>query len=239
MNSFLQLEEIEKIFDGTKVLDSVSIDVDMGRILTIVGVNGSGKTTLLRILAGLERQSRGIIRIDNNIMDKEKLRRFSTMVFQKTTVFNMSVYDNVAFGLKVRGVKKEVIEEQISHALSTVRLNNFRKRKAKKISGGEQKRVSLARAFILHPQILLLDEPTSNLDPANAIIIENVIQKMRKKGDCIIILATHNLHQAKRLSDIITHIHSGKIMETANPIDFFAHPSNEITKKFINGELQF
>ena len=127
MNSFLQLEEIEKIFDGTKVLDSVSIDVDMGSVLTIVGVNGSGKTTLLRILAGLERQSRGIIRIDNSIMDMEKLRRFSTMVFQKTILFNMSVYDNVAFGLKVRGVRKDVIEEQISHALSIVRLDNFRK----------------------------------------------------------------------------------------------------------------
>ncbi len=239
MTSYLQLEGIDKVFDGNKVLDSVTFNVDIGNVITLVGVNGSGKSTLLRILAGLERPSRGSILIDNNIIDMENLHRLSSMVFQKTTMFNRSVYDNVAFGLKIRGFKKEVVEKRVSQALSIVKLNNFRKRKAKKISGGEQQRVSLARAFILHPRILLLDEPTSNLDPANAVIIEDVIQQMRKKEDCIIILATHNLHQAKRLSDTITHIHSGKIMEIANPKDFFAHPSNDITKKFINGELQF
>ena len=239
MTSYLQLEEIDRIFDGNKVLDSVTFDVDLGSVITLVGVNGSGKTTLLRILAGLERQSRGTIRINNNIMGMEELRRSSTLVFQKTVMFNMTVYNNIAFGLKIRGFKKEVIEKRVSQALSIVGLDNFRKRKAKKISGGEQQRVALARAFILHPEILLLDEPTSNLDPANAVMIENVIQKMRERGDCTIILATHNLHQAKRLSNIIAHIHSGKIVEIAGPADFFSHPSNEITKKFINGELQF
>ncbi len=97
----------------------------------------------------------------------------------------------------------------------------------------------MARAFVIKPEILLLDEPTANLDPTNAIIIENAIKKMRKRKDCTIILATHNLHQAKRLSDKIAHIHSGKIIEEASPKDFFKHPSNQVTQKFINGELQF
>jgi tungstate transport system ATP-binding protein len=239
MTGYLQLEKIDKIFHRNKVLDSITFNVKLGNVFTLVGVNGSGKTTLLRILAGLEKQSRGTLRINNEIMDRDKLRRLSTMVFQKTPMFNMNVYDNIAFGLKIRGFKKEIVEKQVSQALSIVGLEHFGKRKAKKISGGEQQRVALARAFILHPEILLLDEPTSNLDPANAIIIENVIQKMRERGDCIIILATHNLHQANRLSNIIAHLHSGKIVEIAHPTDFFSHPKNDITKKFINGELQF
>ena len=153
-------------------------------------------------------------------------------------MFSRSVYDNLAYGLKIRGKKDEEIRDAIAEALHSVGLKNFEKRRAKKTSGGEQQRIALARAFLLEPQILLLDEPTANLDPNNAIILEKAILK-RKEKDHVIIIATHNLSQARRLGDEIVHIHGGKIIERASPEDFFDNPKNEITRKFINGELEF
>ena len=239
MVGYLRVESIEKIYDEIKALDSMTLDIAPSKVISLVGINGSGKTTFLRILAGLEELSAGNIQFNSKRINTIKLRQVSTIVFQKAIMFNSSVFDNVAFGLKVRGFDTEEIRNKVTQALDSVGLNNFQKRKAKKLSGGEQQRVALARAFVIEPEILLLDEPTSNLDPTNAIIIENAIKKMRKRKVCTIILATHNLHQAKRLSDIMIHIHFGKILEIANPEDFFTNPSNLITKKFINGELQF
>jgi len=235
----LQVEGVNMIYGEIKALDSVTFDFDGGRVATLLGINGSGKTTLLRVLAGLEEPSKGNILFNGKEMKAQYLRQISTLVFQKTVMFNTSVYENVAFGLKVRGIRKKEIERKVSQALESVGLTSLEKRKARKLSGGEQQRVALARAFVLEPEILLLDEPTANLDLANAVTIENVIKKMRAREACTIILATHNLHQAKRLSDKIAHLHYGRILEVAGPEDFFTHPSNQTTKKFINGELQF
>jgi tungstate transport system ATP-binding protein len=139
----------------------------------------------------------------------------------------------------MRGFRKEEVERRVHEALETVRLAGFEKRRARQLSGGEQQRVSLARAFALDPEVLLLDEPTANLDPANAVIVEDVIRRAREKGGCTIILATHNMHQARRLSDEIVHIHYGRVLTSASPQEFFTNPGNETTRKFINGELQF
>jgi tungstate transport system ATP-binding protein len=239
MADYLRIEDVNKMYGEIKALDSVTLDVEKGRVVTLLGSNGSGKTTLLRILAGLEELSRGNILLDHRKVSSQGLRQISTMVFQKTVMFNTSVYGNVAFGLKARGLRNEEVDRRVSQALASVGLAAFQRRKAKKLSGGEQQRVALARAFVLEPEILLLDEPTANLDPANATIIEDATRKIRQIEECTIVLATHNLHQAKRLSDEIVHIHMGKILEAANPEDFFMHPSNQITRRFINGELQF
>jgi tungstate transport system ATP-binding protein len=227
------------MYDEIKALDSITLDLEANRVISLVGVNGSGKTTLLRILAGLEEATKGHVKLDNERIKAQNLRQISTLVFQKTIMFNANVQNNVAFGLKIRNFDPKEIEERTNQALSTVKLHGFHKRKAKKLSTGEQQRVALARAFVIRPKILLLDEPTSNLDPMNAVIIEDGIKKMREKNGCTIILATHNLHQARRLSDKIVHIHFGKILETAKPEDFFENPSDKVTKKFINGDLQF
>jgi tungstate transport system ATP-binding protein len=122
--------------------------------------------------------------------------------------------------------------------LEAVRLSGFEKRRAKKLSGGEQQRIALARAFLLDSNVLLLDEPTANLDPNSAIIIEKAIVS-QKSSQRIIVMATHNLNQARRMADEIVHIHNGEIVEAANPTDFFENPKSEITRKFINGELDF
>lgn len=235
----LHLDSIDKTYGKIKALDSVTLDFEPSQIMAILGINGSGKTTLLRILAGLEDPSKGEILHDARKTTSHELRQIATLVFQKTVMFNTTVYGNVKLGLAIRGFRSEEIERRVSEALACVGLEDFGKRKAKKLSGGEQQRVALARAFVLGPKVLLLDEPTANLDPANAVILENAIRSIRSKEACSIILATHNLHQAKRLSDRIVHIHHGKIVENASPEDFFARPTNEVTRKFINGELQF
>lgn len=234
----LQLKGIEKKYHKLKALDHVTFNVEGGKIIVLLGVNGAGKTTLLRILAGLEVPDIGNIALDGKVLTAEKLRKVATLVFQKTVMFSMNVHDNLAFGLKIRGIPKAEIDQKISQALSSVGLTSLDKRKAKKTSGGEQQRISLARAFLLDPRILLLDEPTANLDPNSARIIENAILS-RKRSDTIIVMATHNLGQAKRMADEVVHIHNGGIVETAAPKELFDNPQHEVTRKFIRGELEF
>ena len=238
MTANLHLENIQKNYRAVKALDSVSFSAEGGKIIVLIGVNGAGKTTALRIIAGLEKPDRGNILFNNQAITDGELRRVSTLVFQRTAMFSRSVYDNLAYGLKIRGKKGGEIKEKISQALNAIGLRKFEKRKAKKLSGGEQQRIALARAFLLESKILLLDEPTANLDPNSATIMERAIIDRRKK-DNIIIMATHNLSQARRLGDEIVHIYNGKIIERTSPEEFFDNPQSEITRKFINGELEF
>lgn len=234
----LKIEKISKKFDSAKALDSISLSLKENNILALVGINGSGKTTLLRILAGLEEPDNGSIILNNSIMETNELRKISTLVFQQTSMFNRSVYSNLEFGLRIRGYEKTIIKSKIDDALKIVGLEGFENRNAKKISGGEQQRVALARAFLLEPKILLLDEPTSNLDINSAKIIEKVIYDRKKMGN-LIILSTHNLHQAKRIADEIAHIHEGKIIKRAKSDSFFSNSKGSVTEKFIKGDLQF
>ena len=239
MSDHLKLKEIEKKYEDIKALDNLTLDAYEGQLISIVGSNGSGKTTLLRTVAGLDFPSNGQIIFNKKELGAYELRKIATLVFQKSVMFNTTVFKNVAFGLRVRYLDSKNIQNKVIDSLSSVALKEFNKRKARTLSGGEQQRVALARAFIIEPKILLLDEPTANLDPTNAIIIENAIKKILEKKSCIIIMTTHNLHQAKRLSSLIAHLHYGKIIEYSKPEKFFKKPDNEITQKFVNGELQF
>ena len=238
MDISLRLEDIEKNYREVKALEDVTFKAEGGKIIALLGVNGAGKTTLLRISAGLEKPDRGSVNFNNNQITDKDLRQIATLVFQRTAMFSTSVYDNLAYGLKLRGKKDTEIKEKITEALHDVGLDNFEKRKAKRTSGGEQQRIALARAFLLEPKILLLDEPTANLDPHIAIMIEKAIMR-RKSGKNIIVLATHNLNQAKRLGDEIVYMHGGKIVEMASAEELYGNPKNELTRKFINGELDF
>jgi tungstate transport system ATP-binding protein len=234
----LQLEDLKKSYPLVKALKSVSLNLEGNKIILLLGVNGSGKTTLMRILAGLEKSDSGTIFLNSKSMDPKALRQASTLVFQKTAMFSRNVNDNLAYGLKIRKVPHNEISLRIRKVLAVVKLSYFEKRRAKKLSGGEQQRVALARAFLLDSQVLLLDEPTANLDPNSATIIEKAI--ISKKSSCrIIVMATHNLNQARRIADEIVHIHNGEVIEIAKTEDFFEHPKSEITRKFINGELDF
>jgi tungstate transport system ATP-binding protein len=238
LNANLLLEGIQKTYPAVKALDSVSLNEEGGKIVVLIGVNGAGKTTLLRIIAGLEKPEKGTIVFNDKSLIDTELRQIATLVFQRTAMFSRSVYDNLAYGLRIRGFKDTEIKEKITEALNSVGLKNFEKRRAKKTSGGEQQRIALARAFLLDPKILLLDEPTANLDPNSARIIEKAILS-KKRSDTIIVLSTHNLGQAKRLADKVLHVHEGKIIEEAPPKELFDNPQDETTRKFINGELEF
>jgi tungstate transport system ATP-binding protein len=234
----LQLFEIKKSYRNVKALNSVTLEMAGGKIIVFLGVNGAGKSTLMRILSGLENADSGTILFNKQIADAKALRQVSTLVFQKTAMFTLNVYDNLAYGLKIRKVPEEEIRRRVPDALATVRLSGFEKRHAKKLSGGEQQRIALTRAFLLDSNVLLLDEPTANLDPNSATIIEKAIVG-KKSSQRIIIMATHNLNQARRIADEIIHIHNGEIVEVANSEEFFEKPKSEITRKFINGELDF
>lgn len=238
MSVNLQLVDLQKNYGIVKALKSVSLNLQGNKIIVLLGVNGAGKTTLMRIMAGLENPDSGQILFNNQNTDAKALRQFSTLVFQKSAMFTMNVYDNLAFGLKIRKVPKEQIAKQVCTALEDVRLSGFEKRRAKELSGGEQQRIALARAFLLDSSVLLLDEPTANLDPNSAIIIEKAILS-NKSSQRIIVMATHNLNQARRMADEIMHIHNGEVVEAGNPTNFFENPKSEITRKFINGELDF
>jgi tungstate transport system ATP-binding protein len=238
MEARLQLKNIERSYGSIKALENINLEIVGGKTIALLGANGAGKTTLLRIIAGLEEPDKGSIVFKGKNVSGKELHQIATLVFQKTAMFNRSVFSNLAYGLKIRGKKKDEIEEGIARELHAVGLRNFEKRKARKTSGGEQQRIALARAFLLDPQILLLDEPTANLDPNSATIIEKAIMN-RTNGKSIIILATHNLSQAKRLASEIVHIYEGRIVEIAGPEEFFTNPRSETTRKFINGELEY
>jgi tungstate transport system ATP-binding protein len=234
----MQIADLQKNYHGVKALKSVSLNLQGNKIIVLLGVNGAGKTTLMRILAGLENADGGEILLNDQTTDAKALRQVSTLVFQKTAMFSRNVYNNLAYGLNIREMPKDEISRKVSEALHAVKLAGFEKRRAKKLSGGEQQRVALARAFLLDCPVLLLDEPTANLDPNSAIIIEKAIFN-QKSNERIILMATHNLSQARRMADEIVHIHNGEVVEVSNSTDFFENPKSEITRKFITGELDF
>ena len=148
MSINLQLLNIKKSYPNIKALNSISLELQGGKIIVLLGVNGAGKTTLMRIMAGLENPDSGQLLFNNQNIDCDALRKVSTLVFQKSAMFSLNVYDNLAYGLKIRNVPKAEIQKKVAEALQTVRLSGFEKRRAKKTSGGEQQRIALARAFL-------------------------------------------------------------------------------------------
>jgi tungstate transport system ATP-binding protein len=238
MTISLQLKDVSKNFRAVKAVDNVSLQLFGGKIIVLVGVNGAGKSSLLRVIAGLDKPDNGQLLFNNKSINDKSLRQVATLVFQKTVMFSMNVYDNLAYGLRFREMPEKEIKEKIDAALADVKLSGFEKRKAKKTSGGEQQRLALARAFLIEPEVLLLDEPTANLDPYSVTIIEKAVLA-RKSSDRIIVMATHNLNQARRIADQVIHLHAGRIVESGLRQGFFENPKNELTRKFINGELEF
>ena len=231
MTLIAELKDVTKYYGSRKVLDAVDLQIQKGEILALLGPNGSGKTTILKILAFIESPTSGEVSLQDEIVDfkkVEKVRLRSTLVFQRTVLFTASVYNNIAYGLKVRKTPKRVIEEEVRKALQLVKLEDFEKRNAKKLSVGEQQRVAIARALVLNTDLLLLDEPTANLDPKNAGILEEVIEGINREMKTTIVIATHNMFQAKTLPTRIALINEGKITEIGQPSDIFGKLSENL-----------
>ncbi len=226
-----ELKDVTKAYGSKVVVNVENLQVREGEILALLGPNGSGKTTILKILAFIESPTSGEVLFQGekvNSKNTEKVRLQSTLVFQKTTLFSTSVYNNVAFGLKVRKVPKAVRDEEVRKALRLVKLEGFEKRNARKLSGGEQQRVAIARALVLKTKLLLLDEPTANLDPKNAGILEEVIEKVNREDKITVVMATHNMFQAKTLPHRIALMDDGKITEVGEPAEIFGKLSKNL-----------
>jgi len=231
VTALAELKNLTKNYGNRTVLEDVTLQIDKGEILGLLGPNGSGKTTLLKILAFLEKPERGEVKfLGVTVTDKnaEPMRLHSTMVFQRTLLFSTSVYNNVAYGLRMRKLPQSNVREEVEKALRLVELEGFEKRSAKKLSGGEQQRVALARALVLKTELLLLDEPTANLDPKNAQIMEEVIAKINRELKTTIVIATHNMFQAKTLPHRIALINDGKITEIGETAEIFGRLSKNL-----------
>jgi len=233
-----ELRHITQEYDGKIALKGVSLDIRENEVLSIIGPNGVGKTTLLRIMALLDKPAGGEVIYRGTRIRKTDLARFRrkiTMVFQRPVLFNTTVFENLSYGLRLRGYQNDEIKRRVGNALGLVRMENFSERKAKTLSGGEQQRVVLARALALKPELLLLDEPTANLDPANAALIENIIRDL--KNETTVVVTTHNLFQARRLPDRVVCLLDGAIIDMGKTEEIFTRPKDERTKKFIRGEF--
>lgn len=228
MKTLMAIENISKAYGEVTALEQVNLQILEGEVLSILGPNGSGKTTLLKIVAGIEEPTTGEMRFKGFKVDKGKtslLRLETTMVFQRTALFSTNVYKNVAYGLKLRGFSQGETETRVREALKTVRLEGYERRQAKKLSGGEQQRVALARAFALDTDLLLLDEPTANIDPKNVSIIEDSLSRVNKEKRTTMIIATHNMFQAKTLANRATLLIEGRIVKVGTPQEILTLPS--------------
>ncbi len=211
----IEAKDIHVYLDHTHALRGIDLNVKEGEILSIVGPNGAGKTTLLRTLGGLLKPSSGeVVYHDAAVTDetRESLRQRATVVFQKPVHFGTSVSKNIAYGLRIRGMDESTITKRVKETLSFVGLEDLEARMARSLSGGEQRRVALARALALEPEILLLDEPTADLDIDSARAVEEVLRKANSELGTTIIISTHNMLQAETLAHRTAILQSGQIV---------------------------
>lgn len=226
----IEAQNLFKEYSGKRILEGINFRVQTGEIFVLVGPNGVGKTTLLRILDLLEEPTDGKLMFDGapiggSAKDKAALRRRISMVFQQTVLFNMSVFDNVAYGLKVRGENGADPGKKVSETLERVQLRGFEKKNALALSGGEAQRVALAQALITEPELLLLDEPTANLDPRNVSIVEEALSRVNREKRTTMIMATHNMFQAENLAHRVAVFNDGKIETIGTFRGVFGKPS--------------
>ncbi|MCS4542445.1 MAG: ABC transporter ATP-binding protein [Euryarchaeota archaeon] len=235
MSNMFLIKNLHKRYGEKEALKDTNLEIKRGEIFGILGPSGAGKTTLLRLLNLLDKPTNGKIffdGIDTESASSLELRRRMAMVFQKITVFNMSVYDNVAYGLKVRKENETEIDKKVKRALELVGLSGYENRNAKTLSGGEAQRVAFAMATVFEPEVLLLDEPTANLDPINESIIEDIVLRINKLG-ITVVLATHKQAEAMRLADRIAVLNNGKIEQIGKPDEIFYKPKTEFVAKFV------
>jgi tungstate transport system ATP-binding protein len=230
----LTLERVSFEAGGQRLIDDLSLTLDALARTVVLGPNGAGKSLLLRLCHGLIRPTAGRIRWACD--DPARLRREQAFVFQRPVLLRRSAAANIAYALAVAGVPSPERRRRVAAALEQVGLAHIAERPARVLSGGEQQRLALARAWALEPKVLFLDEPTANLDPAATRAIEAVIVAMG--GDGVkIVMTTHDLGQARRHADQIVFLHQGRLIEHADAARFFARPGTPEARAFVAGEL--
>lgn len=236
----IRIEGVRKTFPGVVALDDVDLEIQDGEFFTLLGPSGCGKTTLLRTIAGFYRQDKGDIRFGDQLMnDIPAYRRDTGMVFQNYAVFpHMTVFENVAFGLRSRKVAQDEIGDRVSRALKMARLGGYEKRTPDQLSGGQQQRVGLARAMVIEPRVLLLDEPLSNLDAKLRVDMREEIREIQRTLKTTTIYVTHDQEEALVISDRIAVMDAGVIQQIASPWDIYKDPANRFVSSFV-GAVNF
>ena len=240
--SIYRLEAVTKQYGARRVLDGINLEVQPGEILAIVGPSGSGKSTLLRLLNFLEPPTAGRIHFQDSEFSATRdvplaVSRRVTTVAQRPILLDRTVEANVRYPLSLRHRRDSA--GACAAALAQVGLADLARQRARTLSGGEAQRVALARAMVIEPDVLLLDEPTANLDPYNVSLIEATVQALNRERGTTVILVTHNVFQAKRLAQRVGLLLDGKLIELADVGAFFESPQDPRTGAFVRGEMVY
>ncbi|MCL6567337.1 MAG: ABC transporter ATP-binding protein [Meiothermus silvanus] len=234
--SFLQLHSISKTYPRSGVvLQNLDLEVQKGELIALLGPSGCGKTTTLRIVAGLLEPSGGQLKVDGrDITRTPPYHRNMGLVFQNYALFpHLTVERNVAFGLEIRGVSRQEIVRRVGEALELVRLSGFQKRSVRELSGGQQQRVALARALVIQPDVLLLDEPLSNLDAKLRDEMRNEIRRIQQELHITTIFVTHDQLEALTMSDRVAVMHKGRLVQLGTPWEVYERPAAPFVAEFV------
>ncbi len=236
----IEIRNISKRFGENEVLRSVNLTVRDGEIFAVIGPSGSGKSTLLRIVNLLETPTSGSVLVDGtdiHAADRQlAIRRGMGMVFQKPVVFSTTVFENVAAGLRIRSMNEAAIRDRVFEALELIGLADRAEQNARTLSGGEMQRVAVARALVTDPALLLMDEPTANLDPIATENIEDLIRRINDEYGTTLIITTHDLLQGQRLAHRMGVMIDGAFAQVGTPREIFSEPNNRRVARFVGME---
>ena len=238
---FVVLEDVVKVFPArggsgeVVAVDHVDIEIQRGELVTLLGPSGCGKTTTLRLIAGFEFPTQGTISLDGKVInDEPPHKRDMSMVFQSYAIFpHLSVYENMAYGLKVQRLPRDEVRERVAKAMDLVELTGLENRAPNQLSGGQQQRVALARALVMEPKVLLMDEPLSNLDAKLREQMRTEIRRIQKRLGITSVYVTHDQVEAMTLSDRIVVMHEGKIEQIGPPTEIYRKPRTRFVADFI------
>lgn len=206
----VSVNNFKKYYSKKLILDIDNLLIEKGRITGLIGPNGSGKSTLLNIISGLDNEFLGTIKYDSKSIDKYTYK-YITLVSQKPYLLKRKVYENIEYPLKIRKETKEKMKQKVNNIIKRFEIEDLKDKKANLLSGGESQKVSLARALVFEPKLLLLDEPTSNIDPESVKIMEREILRFNEETKGTVLIVTHNIEQSKRLCDNIIYLENGKV----------------------------
>ena len=240
MNNVIELRDITVEFDGERVLDRLNLSIGDGEFVTLLGSSGCGKTTTLRVIAGFIQPQSGEVFFDGkSVAGLPPYKRPVNTIFQRYALFpNYNVYENIAFGLKLKKVPKDEIKERVMKILDLVELTGMEGRMTNQLSGGQQQRVALARALVIEPSVLLFDEPLSNLDAKLRVSMRTEIRRIQQEVGITAIYVTHDQSEAMALSDQIIIMNKGVVAQVGTPQEIYYHPNSEFVADFI-GEANF
>lgn len=235
MSVTINVKDVVKKFEDKTIINQLNLKIHPGELFTLLGPSGCGKTTLLRMIIGFNTIDGGTIEINDKVINNIPVnKRNMGMVFQNYAIFpHMNVRENVAFGLKNKKIQKDEMNRRLDEIIDTVKLKEYENRMPDKLSGGQQQRVALARAIVIHPEVLLMDEPLSNLDAKLRIDMRNAIREIQQQVGITTVYVTHDQEEALAISDRIAVMNEGVIQQVGSPQEIYDHPANLFVANFI------